>query len=69
MEWVPDSHDEKGIFTFREYHYARAHSAMRVFDYDVAEGIRVIHFLQVLQQQGRDKYRMTGSGVGCRFWV
>lgn len=49
--------------------YAKTNSAVRVFDYDVANNTKVRPFLQELGKKKRQNYKMTSSGVGCRFWV
>jgi hypothetical protein len=68
MEWVRDTGD-KGKFIVTRHAYAQTTSAVRVFDYDVASGAKVQSFLRVLGEKKRQNYKLTSSGVGCRFWV
>ncbi|RMZ87184.1 hypothetical protein DV736_g5590, partial [Chaetothyriales sp. CBS 134916] len=69
MEWVPGTVDSKGTFTVSRYDYALTHSAVRNFDFDVKTNVKVRAFLETLSVKNRQNYKMTPTGVGCRFWV
>lgn len=69
MEWVPGSENDKGKFSVTRHAYAQTTSAVHVFDYEVPNGMKVVNFLQVLRDKKRHNYKMTPTGVGCRFWV
>ncbi|KAJ4525248.1 hypothetical protein HRR83_000924 [Exophiala dermatitidis] len=69
MELSPSVAGDKGRFTVTKHAYAHTTSAIQVFDYDVAQNTKVQSFLQVLGNKKRQNYKMTSTGVGCRFWV
>ncbi|OAX81502.1 hypothetical protein ACJ72_04160 [Emergomyces africanus] len=61
--------DENGIFSATSHPYALSDSRLTYFDYGTCAGLKVGHCLQLIQAKGRTRYRMTGSGNGCRYWV
>lgn len=69
MEWVPGTADDKGKLSVTKHAYAHTTSAVKVFDYEVAKDSKVQAFLQTLRNKKRQNYKMTSTGVGCRFWV
>ena len=70
MEWSPNNAQEnKGKFTITKHAYADSNSAVRFFDYDVRSNVKVQDFLQILGHKKRQNYKMTSTGVGCRFWM
>ncbi|MCJ1440496.1 MAG: hypothetical protein MMC23_000980 [Stictis urceolatum] len=69
MEWKPDSPDDRGKLGIIKHTYAQTTSAVRTFDYDVHRNARVASFLQIIGNKRRQNYKMTPTGVGCRFWV
>ncbi|KAJ9654253.1 hypothetical protein H2198_006653 [Neophaeococcomyces mojaviensis] len=69
MEWVPGSANDKGTFSITRHLYAMTNSAVKVFDYQVANGMKVSNFFTSLRDKKRQNYNMTPTGVGCRFWV
>ncbi|RMZ80607.1 hypothetical protein DV738_g2543, partial [Chaetothyriales sp. CBS 135597] len=69
MEWIEGTVGDKGTFTVKRYSYALTMSAVQSFDYDVKSDIKVHSFLELIGQKRRQNYKMTPTGVGCRFWV
>lgn len=69
MEWVPGTVGDKGTFTVKRHLYARSNSSVKDFDYDVRPNTKVESFLRIVRDKKRHSYKMTPTGVGCRFWV
>lgn len=69
MEWVRGATDDNGKFTVAKHAYAQTNSAVRYFDYDVASGTKVQSFLKTIREKKRHNYKMTPTGVGCRYWM
>ena len=69
MEWIRGAANDKGKFTVTKHAYAKTNSAVRIFDYDVVSGTKVQSFLKIIGDKKRQNYKMTPTGVGCRFWV
>lgn len=49
--------------------YTLPNSAVKYWDYQLVEGISAGVIYQFLIDNGRDQYRMSGGGYGCRFWM
>ncbi|KIX92016.1 uncharacterized protein Z520_12287 [Fonsecaea multimorphosa CBS 102226] len=69
MEWVLGTVEDKGTFTVKRHLYAHSNSEVRVFEYDVLPNTKVETFLQIVREKKRHNYKMTPTGVGCRFSV
>lgn len=61
--------DENGTFTVTSHTYTETNSLLTYFDYPASPSVRVGNFINLVYQLNRNKYRMTGSGNGCRFWM
>ena len=59
----------EGILEWSSLSYTRPNSAIIHWDYDLFEGISVGMIYLLIICNGRDRYRMSGGGSGCRFWV
>ncbi|KAJ6117798.1 hypothetical protein N7523_005549 [Penicillium sp. IBT 18751x] len=61
--------DEVGTFTANLQTYIVSNSTLTYFDYEPCANLTVGHCLSLIRLKGRERYRMTGSGNGCRYWV
>lgn len=61
--------DENGTFSVTSHAYTETNSLLTYFDYITTPSVKVGNFINLIYQLHRDKYRMTGSGNGCRFWM
>jgi hypothetical protein len=66
---VVQGSDENGTFSATSHAYAVTNSQLTYFDYTATPGLKVGNLINLVYQLHRDRYRMTGSGNGCRFWV
>lgn len=57
LEWSPDL----------PYNVTR--SLAGYWDYSVAPGVTVGWLCQLVLNNGRDRYDMSGGGSGCHYWV
>lgn len=64
-----DGADEFGTFGVTSHEYLLSQSQLDHFDYPVAPGRKVHDFCHLIDSKGRNRYRMTGLGNGCRHWV
>ncbi|KFY89424.1 hypothetical protein V500_05710 [Pseudogymnoascus sp. VKM F-4518 (FW-2643)] len=63
-----DGADDLGTFGVTDHDYLLSHSQLAYFDYPVVPGKNVRDFCDLIENQGRNRYRMTGLGNGCRYW-
>ncbi|KAL5346514.1 hypothetical protein ACLOAV_008785 [Pseudogymnoascus australis] len=63
-----DGADELGTFGVTGHNYILSQTHLDYFDYPVAPGKKVRDFCDLIDSQGRNRYRMTGLGNGCRYW-
>ena len=61
--------DENGTFSAALHGFILSNSTLMYFDYNACPGLKVGHCINLIRTKHRDRYRMTGSGNGCRFWV
>lgn len=61
--------DENGTFSVTSHAYTETNSLLTYFDYTATPSVKVGNFINLVYHLHRDKYRMTGSGNGCRFWM
>lgn len=61
--------DVNGTFEYEKYEYQDSNSSVHDFDMQAIRGLTVDNVLSLVKGNGRDKYRLARSGVGCRFWV
>lgn len=61
--------DDKGIFHVTRHLYTLTNSAVRYFDFGVANKMIVRQVLDLIASKKRHQYIMTPTGVGCRHWV
>ena len=66
---LANGRDEDGTFSATTHSYVLSDSRLTSFDYGTCAGLTVGHCLQLIHAKGRIRYRMTGSGNGCRFWM
>ena len=66
MTTNPAPGQDEGIFETTENADDLTRSCVRYWDFDAVSGLTVAHVLGLIAQKGRQRYRMTGSGVGCR---
>jgi len=64
-----NSGEDIGIFSATRYEYELTNTVVRYWDFAATAGLTVGHVLRLIAQHGRQRYRMTGTGVGCRHWV
>jgi hypothetical protein len=64
-----DGLDEYGHFGVEDKNYLESHSQLEHFDFPVPRGITVNRFLTLITGRGRNRYIMSGTGNGCRYWV
>ena len=61
--------DDNGTMSVTRHTYTESNSAVKFFDFPATNGVNVGRVLRLFQQKGRQRYRMTGTGVGCRHWM
>lgn len=66
---LADGGDENGTLTTSMHPYIQSNSGLMYFDYNACANLTVGRCLGIIQQKGRQRYRMAGSGNGCRYWV
>ncbi|KZF21964.1 hypothetical protein L228DRAFT_143907 [Xylona heveae TC161] len=49
--------------------YRDAYSSLANYNLEVRDNLTVGNVLDLLLELGRDKYRLSASRLGCRFWV
>ncbi len=57
-----------GNLEWTEQAYLLTQSAVRHWDFSVAQGVQVRHIAGLIYQLGRQRYNMSGGGSGCRYW-
>ncbi|KAM0158090.1 hypothetical protein ACHAQE_005675 [Botrytis cinerea] len=59
-----------GTFQATYCRYQQTNSSLRDFDLTAtSQGLKVGQILQLVYNNGRDKYQLARSGLGCRHWV
>jgi hypothetical protein len=58
-----------GTLSWTRQAYLLTQSAIRHWDFHVAQGVQVRHIAGLIHQLGRQKYDMSGGGSGCRYWM
>eukprot|EP00918_Siedleckia_nematoides_P057664 GHVU01125705.1.p1 GENE.GHVU01125705.1~~GHVU01125705.1.p1 ORF type:complete len:148 (+),score=17.65 GHVU01125705.1:64-444(+) len=58
-----------GQLAITDHNYISSNTAIHAFDYTVANGITVGHFIGLITQNQRQNYNMSGGGSGCRWWI
>ncbi|KAH8802541.1 hypothetical protein F5884DRAFT_887183 [Xylogone sp. PMI_703] len=62
--------DPQGILDWEpSLPFTLPYSALNYWDYQLREGISVGWIYRLLISNGRDQYRFSGGGYGCRYWV
>lgn len=69
MATNPDRREDKGVFTVTRHAYDLTNSAVRCWDFAAITRFTVGDVLRLIARKGRQRYRMTGNGVGCRHWM
>lgn len=64
-----DGLDDYGHFEVTDKTYLVSNTRIQHFDYPVVPGKTVDDFCKMATSYGRDRYMMSGTGNGCRFWV
>jgi hypothetical protein len=64
---------ERGYITgelrITDHDYISSSSAIQFWEYEVADNIRVSHFISLIIENDRQFYNMSGGGSGCRWWM
>jgi hypothetical protein len=58
-----------GNLEITQHGYVLSNSAIRYWDFPTVEGVTVQHLINLIYQNGRHSYDMSGGGSGCRYWV
>ncbi|KAL3713822.1 hypothetical protein TMatcc_002527 [Talaromyces marneffei ATCC 18224] len=61
--------DTMGTYTVTWCDYDVSNSSVRDIDITPVQGLTVRHITHLITRNGRDKYMLAPSGVGCRYWV
>lgn len=69
MATNPDPREDKGVFTVTRHAYDLTNSAVHCWDFLAIKHFTVGDVLRLIGRKGRQRYRMTSSGVGCRHWM
>ncbi|KFY31119.1 hypothetical protein V493_01381 [Pseudogymnoascus sp. VKM F-4281 (FW-2241)] len=64
-----DGLDEFGTFGVTDHDYLLSNSQLAYFDYPMVPSKRVRDFCDLIVREGRNMYRMSDLGNGCRYWV
>lgn len=63
------STDTMGTYTITRCAYESSDSSVRNIDITPVQGLTVRHITYLISRNGRDRYMLAPSGVGCRHWV
>lgn len=63
------STDFRGVLKLSLLPYQLSQNHVTYFDYNVVGAKVVGHFTNDIITNGRQKYKMTSTGVGCRHWM
>ena len=69
INMTTQSNDDRGILYWTQLSYQQSNSAIIFFDYDAAAGLMVGHVYSMVREAGLHRYRFSGGGSGCRFWM
>ncbi|WPB01335.1 uncharacterized protein RHO25_005959 [Cercospora beticola] len=61
--------NEQGIFNVTQHNYQVTNSCVQFWDFPTRANLTVGAFLRNIGEHGRQRYRMTSNGTGCRYWV
>lgn len=69
LNMMGDGLDYSGHLQVTDKKFHSTTSRLEEFDYPVASGRTVMDFCTLIRGNRLDRYMMTGTGNGCRFWV
>ncbi|KAF3390890.1 hypothetical protein DPV78_011000 [Talaromyces pinophilus] len=61
--------DTMGTYTITRCAYESSDNSVRNIDITPVQGLTVRHITHLITRNGRDRYMLAPSGVGCRYWV
>lgn len=64
-----DLEDPTGRLEWSSLAYEKTNSAIEFWDYPVVSRVSVRQIYWLIMEKGRDKYKMSGGGSGCRYWM
>lgn len=50
------------------HNYVLSNSTLQYWDFPVNDNLTVKHFTDLITDNKRDVYNMSGGGSGCRYW-
>jgi hypothetical protein len=65
---APEYGDPQGRLDLSTYNYQLTTSALKHWDYTMAEGLKFKDVRDLVLSYGRERYRFSGGGSGCRYW-
>ncbi|OBT83297.1 hypothetical protein VE02_07945 [Pseudogymnoascus sp. 03VT05] len=69
LNMMSDGLDDRGHLEVTDKTFHVTTSTLADFDYSVAPRTTVHNFCRLITGNGHDKYLMSGTGNGCRYWV
>jgi hypothetical protein len=65
---APEYGVPEGRLDLSIYDYQLTNSALQHWDYTMAGGLTFKNVRDLVLSYGRDRYRFSGGGSGCRYW-
>lgn len=57
-----------GVLEVTNHEYVLSNSTLQHWDFAVNNGFTVKHFTDLIYENKREIYNMSGGGSGCRYW-